>query len=111
MSTAWQYDCNFRRRHRRLKEIQGYDWVLIFSWLGALLLWGAFWWATFRLQYGAPCSVRSGVIAMITEASYSDNLGPALAYANNRPEGTDESFALYLANRGVRSTAQLQPSL
>jgi hypothetical protein len=50
MSTAWQqYDCNFRRRQQRLKEIQGYEWVLTFSWLGALLLWGFLWWAAFRL--------------------------------------------------------------
>jgi hypothetical protein len=50
MSTAWwQYDCDFRRRQQRLKEIQGCEWVLIFSWLGALLIWGFLWWAAFRL--------------------------------------------------------------
>jgi hypothetical protein len=50
MSTTWrQYDCNFRRRQQRLKEIQGYECVLIFSWLGALLSWGFLWWAAFRL--------------------------------------------------------------
>jgi hypothetical protein len=50
MSTAWrQYDCNFRRRQQGLKEIQGYELVLIFSWLGALLTWGFLWWAAFRL--------------------------------------------------------------
>jgi hypothetical protein len=50
MSTAWrQYDCKFRRRQQGLKEIQGYEGVLIFSWLGALLLWGFLWWAAFRL--------------------------------------------------------------
>jgi len=59
---------------------------------------------------------------MITEASYSDNLRPALAYVNNRPERTsrwperwmihrpDGSFALYHVNWGVRSTAHFQPS-
>ena len=40
------------------------------------------------LLYGPTCSVRSGVIAMITEASYSDDLRHALAYANNLPERT-----------------------
>jgi hypothetical protein len=50
MSTAWrQYDCNSRRHQQSLKEIQGDEWVLIFSWLGALLLWGAIWWAAFKL--------------------------------------------------------------
>jgi hypothetical protein len=75
------------------------------------------------LLYGPTCSVGSGVIAMITEASYSENLRPALAYVNNRPERTsrwperwmihrpDGSFALYLATWGVRSTARFQPSL
>jgi hypothetical protein len=60
---------------------------------------------------------------MITEASYSDNLRPALAYVNNLPERTsrwpkrwmihrpDGSFALYLVDWGVRSTAHFQPSL
>ena len=50
MSTAWrQYDCNFRGRQQRLKEIQGHELVLIFTWLGALLTWGFLWWAAFRL--------------------------------------------------------------
>jgi len=50
MSTAWrQYDCNFRGRQQRLKEIQGFELVLIFSWLGALLTWGFLLWAAFRL--------------------------------------------------------------
>jgi hypothetical protein len=75
------------------------------------------------LLHGPTCSVRSRVIAMITEASYSDNLRPALAYVNNRPERTsrwperwiihrpDGNLALYLVNWGVRSTAHFQPSL
>jgi hypothetical protein len=50
MSIAWrQYDCNFRRRQQGLKEIQGYELVLIFSCLGALLTLGLLWWAVFRL--------------------------------------------------------------
>jgi hypothetical protein len=60
---------------------------------------------------------------MITEASYSDNLRPALAYVNRLPERTsrwperwtihrpDGSFALYLVNWVVRSTAHFEPSL
>jgi hypothetical protein len=60
---------------------------------------------------------------MITEASYSDNLRPALAYVNKRPERTsrwperwtihrpDGSFALYLVNWVVRSPAHFQPLL
>jgi hypothetical protein len=60
---------------------------------------------------------------MISDACYSDNLRPALAYVNNRPERTsrrperwmiyqpDRSFALYHVNWGVRSTAHFQPSL
>ena len=60
---------------------------------------------------------------MITETSHSDNLRPILAYVNNLPERTsswperwmihrqDGSFALYLVNWGVRSTAHFQPSL
>ena len=59
ISTAWrQYDCNFRPRQQRLKEIQGYECVLIFSWLGALLLWGFLWWAAFRLLCSAVQFVR-----------------------------------------------------
>jgi hypothetical protein len=72
--------------------------------------------------YGPTYSVRSGVVAMITEASYSDDLRPALAYGNNLPERTprwperwtihrsDGSFSLYLVNWEVRSTAHFQPS-
>jgi hypothetical protein len=75
------------------------------------------------LLYGPTYSVLSGVTAMITEASYSDNLRPALAYVNNRPEKTsrwperwmihrpDGTFALYHVNWGVRSSAHFQPSL
>jgi hypothetical protein len=58
---------------------------------------------------------------MITEASYSDNLRPAPAYVNNRPETSrwpqrwmiqrDGSFALYHVYWGVWSTAHFQPSL
>jgi hypothetical protein len=60
---------------------------------------------------------------MITETSYSNNLRPALAYVNNLPDRTsrwperwmihrpDGSFALYLVNWGVGSTADFQPSL
>jgi len=44
-----QYDCNFRGRQQRLKEIQGYEGVLIFSWLGTVLIWGFLWWAAFKL--------------------------------------------------------------
>jgi hypothetical protein len=41
MSITWR-QCEFNSEHRqqRLKEIQGYEWVLILSWLSALLLWG-----------------------------------------------------------------------
>jgi hypothetical protein len=60
---------------------------------------------------------------MITEASYPDSLRPALAYVNDRPERIthwperwlihrpDGSFALYLVNWGVWSTAHFQPLL
>jgi hypothetical protein len=60
---------------------------------------------------------------MITEASYPDSLSPALAYVNDRPERItrwperwlihrpDGSFALYLVNWWVRSTAHFQPLL
>jgi hypothetical protein len=60
---------------------------------------------------------------MIIKASYSDNLRPALAYVNNLPERTsrwserwmihrpDKSFALYLVNWGVWSTAHFPPWL
>jgi hypothetical protein len=59
MSIAWrQYDWNFRRRQPRLKEIQRSEWVLIFSWLGTLLIWGFLWWAAFRLLCGMVQLVR-----------------------------------------------------
>jgi hypothetical protein len=50
MGTVWQ-QYNFKSGHRqhRLKEIEGYEWVLIFSWIGVLVLWGVTWWAAFRL--------------------------------------------------------------
>jgi hypothetical protein len=75
------------------------------------------------LLYGPTCSVRSGVTAMITEASYSDNPRSALATVNDLPERTsrrperwmihrqDGSFALYLVDWGVRPTTHFQPSL
>ena len=50
MSSAWwQYRFKSDHRQEPLKEIQGYEWVLIFSWVSALLLWGLLWWAAFRL--------------------------------------------------------------
>jgi hypothetical protein len=50
MDTGWrQYDVKSERRQQRLKGIQGYEWVLILSWLCALVLWGFTWWAAFRL--------------------------------------------------------------
>jgi len=49
-SITWrQYEFNSEHRQQRLKEIQGSEWVLILSWLSALLLLGATWWAAFRL--------------------------------------------------------------
>ena len=48
-SALWQYRLKSDRRHERLKEIQGYECFLIFSWVGALTLWGLLWWAAFRL--------------------------------------------------------------
>jgi hypothetical protein len=75
------------------------------------------------LQYGPICSVCSAVTAMITEDPFSHGLRPALAYVKSRLERTsrrperwpihrpDGSFALYLVNWGVRSTAHFQPSL
>jgi hypothetical protein len=60
---------------------------------------------------------------MIRKAPFSDGLGPALAYANNRPERTsgwperwvihrpDGGFALYLVNWEIPSAGTLQPSL
>ena len=68
-------------------------------------------------------SVRDEVTAMIREAPFADGLGPALAYANNRPERTsgwperwmiprpDGGFALYLVNWEIPSAGTLQPSL
>jgi hypothetical protein len=44
-----QYDFKSELRQQRLKGIQGYEWVLIVSWLCALVLWGFTWWAAFRL--------------------------------------------------------------
>ena len=51
MSAAlWQCRIKSDRRHQRLEEIQAYEWwFLIFSWVGALVLWGSLWWAAFRL--------------------------------------------------------------
>ena len=51
MSTAWwQYRFKSDHRQERLKEIQGYEWFLmIFSWISALLHFGLLWWAVFRL--------------------------------------------------------------
>ena len=50
MSTAlWQYRFKSEHREECLKEIQEYEWALIFSWASALLLWGLLWWAAFRL--------------------------------------------------------------
>jgi hypothetical protein len=52
MGTGWlQYDFKFRHRQQWLKEIQGSEWVLIFSWLGALVLSGFTWWAAYRLLF------------------------------------------------------------
>jgi hypothetical protein len=49
-SITWrQYEFNSEHRQQRLKEIQGYEWVLMLSWLSALLLLGATWWAAFKL--------------------------------------------------------------
>jgi hypothetical protein len=60
---------------------------------------------------------------MITEASYADNLRPALAYVNRRPEETsrwperwmihrpDGSFALYLVNWAVQPLLTRIPEL
>ena len=64
-----------------------------------------------------------GVTAMITKALYLDDLRPALACVNNRPERTarspkqwmihrpDGSFALYLVTWEGASVAHSQPSL
>jgi hypothetical protein len=50
MGTGWRrYDFTSERRQQRLKGIQGYEWVLIVSWLCVLVLWGFTWWAAFRL--------------------------------------------------------------
>jgi hypothetical protein len=60
---------------------------------------------------------------MITDACYSVEIRPGLAYANNRPERTSRwperwmihrpggSFALYLVNWEVRSAGNFQPFL
>jgi hypothetical protein len=53
-----QYDCNFGRRQQRLKAIKGYELVLIFSGLGAVLTWGFVLWAAFRLLCGMVQLVR-----------------------------------------------------
>ena len=59
---------------------------------------------------------------MMIEASYSDDLRPALAYVNNQPERAarsserwiilrpDGSVAIYLVNWGVPSAADVQPT-
>ena len=64
-----------------------------------------------------------GVTAMITKALYPDDLRPALACLNNRPERTtrsperwmihrpDGSFAIYLVTGEGASVAHSQPSL
>ena len=64
-----------------------------------------------------------GVAAMITKTLYPDDLRPALACVNNRPERTarsperwmihrpDGSFALYLVTWEGASVAHSQPSL
>jgi hypothetical protein len=51
MSTAvWHYRFKSDWRHERLKKIEAYEWwLLIFSWVSALILWGLLWWAAFRL--------------------------------------------------------------
>ena len=58
---------------------------------------------------------------MSTEASYSDNPRPALAYFNDQPERAsrwperwmihrpDGTFALYLVNSKIRSGGDFQP--
>jgi hypothetical protein len=52
MSTTWQqYDRNFGGRQQRSEKPQGYELVLIFTWLGALLSCGFLWWAAFRLLF------------------------------------------------------------
>ena len=60
---------------------------------------------------------------MITDASYSDEIRPGLAYVHNRPERTsrwlerwmihrpDGGSALYLVNWEVRSAGNFQPFL
>jgi hypothetical protein len=125
MSTALQ-QFKFRSEHRqqRPREIQGHGWVVILSWLGALLCWGIF--VVGCVQTLLLCcptySVRSGVTAMITEAPYSD-LRPAVASVNSRPERAshsperwvihrpDRSFSLYFVNWEIRPTADFQPSI
>jgi hypothetical protein len=72
---------------------------------------------------GPTFSVPSGVTAMTTKAPYSDDLRPALACVNNRPERTacwlerwmihrpNGGFAMYLVNWEIRSDADFQPSI
>jgi hypothetical protein len=49
-SITWrQYEFNSEHRRQRLEEIRGSEWVLILSWLSALLLLGATWWAAVKL--------------------------------------------------------------
>ena len=55
------------------------------------------------LRYGPTCSVRAGVIAMITEAFYSDNLRPALAYVNNLAERTSRWPERWMIHRPDKS--------
>jgi hypothetical protein len=95
---------------------------LLLAWRSALLGVFVVGYLPTTLLYGPTCSVCSGVIAMITEAPYSHNLRPTLAYVNNLPERTSRwperwmihrpggSFALYLVNWGAGSTADFQPS-
>jgi hypothetical protein len=59
MGTVWrQYNFKSEHRQQRLKEVQGYEWVLIFSWLGALVLWGFMLWAASTLLCNTVQLVR-----------------------------------------------------
>ena len=52
MSTALQrYKFESERRQQHLRELQENDKVVILSWLGALLSWGFFWWAVYRIFF------------------------------------------------------------
>ena len=74
------------------------------------------------LRYGPTYSVRFGVTAMTMEASYSDDLRPALTCVNNQPDRTARwpelwmiqrpvgRFAMYLVNWGGQSAADVQLS-